>query len=141
MQAGYQAPNSSHVITRSGKSTDHPVQIYESDNKGKLSGKSVGPKGEIITSSKPSNFIGNQISRDNEDIFHGEIREHQQKDPFCRAISNYQKFAKDMPPDDNKRIIIQKIDNFVIDEDLDFFCVMSLSPHKDIKAPMFAYYL
>ncbi|KAK2709037.1 hypothetical protein QYM36_014609 [Artemia franciscana] len=71
MQAGYQAPNSSHVITRSGKSTDHPVQIYESHNEGKLSGKSVGPKGEIITSSKPSNFIGNQISRDNEDIFHG----------------------------------------------------------------------
>ena len=125
MQAGYQTPNSSHVITRSGKSTDHPVQIYESHNEGKLSGKSVGPKGEIITSSKPSNFIGNQISRDNEDIFHGKMREHKQKDPFCMAISNYIKFAKGMPPD-AARIVIKEIDNFVIDEDLDFLCHVTI---------------
>ena len=131
MQAGYQTPNSSHVFTRSGKSTDHPVQIYESDNEGKLSGKSVGPKGDIITSSKPSNFIGNQISRDNEDIFHGEIREHKQKDPFCMAISNYLKFAKSMPPD-VARIVIKEIDNFVIDEDLDFLCHVTI-PSKRYK--------
>ena len=131
MQARYQTPNSSHVITRSGKSTDFPVQIYESDNEGKLSGKSVGPKGEIITSFEPSNFIGNQISRDNEDIFHGEIREHQQKDPFCMVISNYLKFAKDMPPD-VARIVIKEIDNFVIDEDLDFLCHVTI-PSKRYK--------
>ncbi|KAK2706922.1 hypothetical protein QYM36_014821 [Artemia franciscana] len=69
------------------------------------------------------------IIKDNEDIFHGEIREHKQKDPFCMAISNYLKFAKGMPPD-VARIVIKEIDNFVIDEDLDFLCHVTIPSQR-----------